>query len=101
MCISFFFQKRKHICKAMHLCIKFLGALLFLLSAISEIEGCNEALCVSIVSKCMLIKSCDCDMTNMKNCSCCKDCNSCLSTLYTECCSCVGEYRAVYENQWQ
>ena len=53
-------------------------------------QGCNEALCVSIVSKCMLIKSCDCDMTNIQNCSCCKDCLMCLSTLYTECCSCVG-----------
>lgn len=67
-----------------------LTGFLLVVILLSVTEGCNEALCVSIVSKCMLIKSCDCDMTDMKNCSCCKDCQTCLSTLYTECCSCVG-----------
>lgn len=66
--------------------------LLVLWCCLDVSEGCNEALCVSIVSKCMLIKSCDCDMTDIRNCSCCKDCNMCLSTLYTECCSCVGKF---------
>lgn len=49
-------------------------------------ESCNEAVCASIVSKCMLTQSCKCDL---KNCSCCKECFNCLSYLYSECCSCV------------
>ncbi|XP_022201068.1 protein twisted gastrulation [Nilaparvata lugens] len=49
-------------------------------------EACNEAVCASIVSKCMITQSCKCDL---KNCSCCKACFSCLSYLYSECCSCV------------
>ncbi|CAI6372317.1 unnamed protein product [Macrosiphum euphorbiae] len=48
--------------------------------------ACNEAVCASIVSKCMILQSCKCDMVN---CSCCKECFSCLSNLYSECCSCV------------
>lgn len=48
--------------------------------------ACNEMVCASIVSKCMLTQSCKCDM---KNCSCCKECSECLSYLYTECCSCL------------
>lgn len=50
------------------------------------VEGCNEAVCASVVSKCMITQSCKCDL---KNCSCCKECFSCLSYLYSECCSCV------------
>lgn len=49
-------------------------------------NGCNEAVCASVVSKCMLTQSCKCDL---KDCSCCKECFSCLSYLYSECCSCV------------
>jgi len=49
-------------------------------------SSCNEAVCASVVSKCMLTQSCKCDL---KNCSCCKDCFSCLGELYSECCSCV------------
>lgn len=49
--------------------------------------SCNEHVCASIVSKCMLTQSCKCDL---KNCSCCKECFNCLSYLYSECCSCVG-----------
>lgn len=52
--------------------------------------ACNEAVCASIVSKCMITQSCKCDLAN---CSCCKECFSCLNTLYSECCSCVGECR--------
>ncbi|XP_013090755.2 twisted gastrulation protein homolog 1-A-like [Biomphalaria glabrata] len=52
-------------------------------------DACNEAVCAPLVSKCMLIKCCDCEMTE-GNCSCCKNCSVCLSKLYTECCSCVG-----------
>ncbi|CAL1261974.1 unnamed protein product [Larinioides sclopetarius] len=47
---------------------------------------CNEAVCASIVSKCMLTQSCKCDA---KNISCSKDCFYCLDFLYSECCSCV------------
>lgn len=64
---------------------------LFLLIIISTdvSNGCNEAVCASIVSKCMLTQSCKCDL---KNCTCCKECSICLSEFYSECCSCVGEY---------
>lgn len=48
--------------------------------------SCNEQVCASIVSKCMLTQSCKCDL---KNCTCCKECFNCLNYLYTECCSCV------------
>jgi len=51
-----------------------------------SVESCNEAVCASVVSKCMITQSCKCDL---KNCSCCKECSNCLSYLYTECCSCV------------
>ena len=50
--------------------------------------GCNEAVCASIVSKCMLTQSCKCEL---RNCTCCKECFSCLDYLYAECCSCVGK----------
>ncbi|XP_046733946.1 twisted gastrulation protein homolog 1-A-like [Diprion similis] len=48
--------------------------------------ACNEAICASVVSKCMLTQSCKCDLVT---CTCCKECFSCLSYLYDECCSCV------------
>lgn len=55
-------------------------------------NGCNKAICASVVSKCMLIKSCECDMTNKRNCTCCKDCHMCLAKHYLHCCSCVGKW---------
>lgn len=54
---------------------------------LNRVESCNEAVCASVVSKCMLTQSCKCDL---KNCLCCSECFACLSYLYTECCSCVG-----------
>ncbi|XP_050398913.1 twisted gastrulation protein homolog 1-A [Patella vulgata] len=60
------------------------------LAVVLTAEACNEAICASQVSKCMLIKCCECDMSDKKNCSCCQDCQVCLSKLYTECCDCVG-----------
>ncbi|XP_035795842.1 protein twisted gastrulation-like [Anopheles albimanus] len=54
--------------------------------AVPPVDGCNEMVCASIVSKCMLTQSCKCDM---KSCTCCKECAECLSYLYTECCSCL------------
>ncbi|CAB0005119.1 unnamed protein product [Nesidiocoris tenuis] len=52
----------------------------------TTVDACNEAVCASIVSKCMITQSCKCDL---KNCSCCKECFNCLNHLYSECCSCV------------
>lgn len=49
--------------------------------------ACNEAVCASIVSKCMLLQSCKCDLK--PDCTCCKKCFECLDYLYSECCSCV------------
>ncbi|KAG8175059.1 hypothetical protein JTE90_000807 [Oedothorax gibbosus] len=49
-------------------------------------NGCNEAVCASIVSKCQLTQSCKCDA---KNTTCHKDCFYCLDFLYLDCCSCV------------
>nr|CAI5855669.1 unnamed protein product [Callosobruchus analis] len=72
-----------------------LAASLFLL--LQHVESCNEAICGSVVSKCLLTKSCNC---NVKNCTCCKDCFNCLSYLYTECCSCVGRYTKTYSTEY-
>lgn len=57
-----------------------------LLIILNSAIACNEAVCASVVSKCMLTQSCKCDL---KNCSCCKECFNCLGNLYDECCSCV------------
>ncbi|KAL3207008.1 hypothetical protein MRX96_010338 [Rhipicephalus microplus] len=54
--------------------------------ALSLSLACNEAICASIVSKCMLTQSCKCDKLNV---TCNRDCFYCLDYLYTECCSCV------------
>lgn len=62
--------------------------ILLLTTATKRSEACNEAICASVVSKCMLTQSCKCDLVT---CTCCKDCFSCLSYLYDECCSCVGK----------
>lgn len=61
-------------------------AILLLTTATKHSEACNEAICASVVSKCMLTQSCKCDLIT---CTCCKECFSCLSYLYDECCSCV------------
>jgi len=62
--------------------------LIVLLGACGLVYACNEAICASIVSKCMLLQSCRCEM-DKDSCSCCKKCFECLDYLYTECCSCV------------
>lgn len=56
-------------------------------------HACNEVVCASVVSKCMLTQACKCDLTRSpdNNCTCCRDCAKCLGYLYTECCSCLGE----------
>jgi len=65
--------------------------MLILSCAISVTNSkCNEAVCASLVSKCMLVKACECDMSDKNNCTCCKECSQCLAKLYTQCCACVG-----------
>ncbi|GAU96749.1 hypothetical protein RvY_08147 [Ramazzottius varieornatus] len=49
-------------------------------------RGCKEAICGSIVSKCLLIDACKCDVIN---CTCCKSCFQCLGELFADCCQCV------------
>ncbi|XP_054717028.1 protein twisted gastrulation-like [Uloborus diversus] len=69
--------------------MKYFFILILLLSLYAYVAlsgGCNEAVCASIVSKCMLTQSCKCDA---KNVSCSRDCFICLDYLYAECCSCV------------
>lgn len=56
------------------------------LAAASD-DGCNEMVCGSVVSKCLLTQSCQCKPVN--DCHCCKDCLNCLGELYTECCGCL------------
>ena len=63
------------------------GLLLSLVLLLSPVWGCNEAVCASIVSKCMLLQSCKCELH--PDCTCCKQCFECLDYLYSECCSCV------------
>lgn len=49
--------------------------------------SCNEEICGSIVSKCILTQSCKCDKNDM---SCFKDCVRCMGKQYFEdCCACV------------
>jgi hypothetical protein len=52
-------------------------------------DSCNESICGSIVSKCLLTQSCKCDLKSNVTCS--KDCFYCLDFLYHECCACVGK----------
>ncbi|XP_049311069.1 protein twisted gastrulation [Bactrocera dorsalis] len=49
-------------------------------------DGCNEFVCGSIVSKCLLTQSCQCKLSNA---TCLQECLNCLGDLYTECCSCL------------
>ena len=61
------------------------------LGLVGSSTTCNEAICASVVSKCTLLKSCECDNgVEPTGCSCCKKCFACLEDLQAECCSCVG-----------
>ncbi|KAL3273844.1 hypothetical protein HHI36_015270 [Cryptolaemus montrouzieri] len=64
------------------------GVAITITISIGYVYTCNEAVCGSVVSKCLLTQSCNCDL---KNCTCCKDCFNCLSYLFSECCSCVDK----------
>ena len=65
----------------------FIGLLLLLFSTWYQVNGCNEHLCASIVTKCLLMKDCNC---RIQNTTCCQQCYQCLGMYYTQCCSCVG-----------
>lgn len=71
-----------------------LTALLLIIS-VQLSYSCNEQVCASIVSKCMLTQSCKCDS---KNYSCCTECFKCLGHLQLECCSCLGKLK---RKQWE
>ncbi|XP_004529580.1 protein twisted gastrulation [Ceratitis capitata] len=49
-------------------------------------DGCNEFVCGSIVSKCLLTQSCQCKLNNA---TCLQECLYCLGDLYSECCGCL------------
>ncbi|XP_039498518.1 protein twisted gastrulation [Drosophila santomea] len=56
------------------------------LAALANDDGCNEVVCGSVVSKCLITQSCQC---KLNDCHCCKDCLNCLGELYIECCGCL------------
>ena len=57
---------------SMALCSRLLpGLFLYLALAAAPAAACNEAVCASIVSKCMLLQSCKCEL--QPDCTCCKE----------------------------
>ncbi|KAK9878105.1 hypothetical protein WA026_020747 [Henosepilachna vigintioctopunctata] len=48
--------------------------------------NCNESICASIVTKCLLMDLCKCDPNNS---TCNMKCFVCLKQYYSDCCSCV------------
>ncbi|XP_061398557.1 protein twisted gastrulation-like [Musca vetustissima] len=51
-------------------------------------ENCNEDICGSVVSKCILTQSCKCDVNDT---ACYRTCVMCMGKKYfEECCGCVG-----------
>ena len=62
--------------------------------AIAFTRSCNDIVCGPIVTKCQLLKACNCDVPDNKltdECPCCATCAACLEDKYPSCCSCVGE----------
>ncbi|VDM37782.1 unnamed protein product [Toxocara canis] len=75
------------------------GAVVWVMACFGLCEGanavdCSETECGPRVSKCMLLKACNCSITreNILNnsCTCCNECIQCLDKQYTQCCSCFG-----------
>lgn len=60
---------------------------LTIINPLTESTSCNESVCGSVVSKCLLNKSCDCEIAG--KCTSLKICKKCLDKHYTECCPCV------------
>lgn len=54
---------------------------------LTESASCNESVCGSVVSKCLLNRSCECELPG--KCTSLKMCKKCLDKHYTECCPCV------------
>ncbi|XP_005177270.2 protein twisted gastrulation-like [Musca domestica] len=51
-------------------------------------ENCNEDICASVVSKCILTQSCKCEV---KDATCYRSCVTCMGKKYfEECCGCIG-----------
>eukprot|EP00095_Tigriopus_kingsejongensis_P001963 snap_masked-scaffold594_size129171-processed-gene-0.11 protein:Tk01963 transcript:snap_masked-scaffold594_size129171-processed-gene-0.11-mRNA-1 annotation:"protein twisted gastrulation" len=71
-----------------NLIMTILVTVILVLSLFNLALSCNEAVCASIVSKCTLLKSCECKIVSGEPCSCCDRCKKCLDYLLTECCSC-------------
>ncbi|VEN61518.1 unnamed protein product [Callosobruchus maculatus] len=65
---------------------RFVIFLFGLLESIRYSVACNEAVCGSVVSKCLLIKSCSCDLETKP---CARECFNCLGIRYEDCCTCV------------
>uniref|UniRef100_A0A1I8PHY4 Protein twisted gastrulation n=1 Tax=Stomoxys calcitrans TaxID=35570 RepID=A0A1I8PHY4_STOCA len=64
-------------------------AILVLLQLLSSVytESCNEDICASVVSKCILTQSCKCEV---KDAACYQSCIMCMGKKYfEECCACV------------
>lgn len=90
--ISFFFNSKNMATDYNRiLSLTALTALLLIVS-VHLSYSCNEQVCASIVSKCMLTQSCKCDS---KNYSCCHECFKCLGHLQLECCSCLGMFNFI------
>lgn len=64
--------------------------ILFLITNLIIVNCCNKSLCGSIVTRCLLTKSCKCD--DRFSVDCYKDCFMCLEDQYQECCSCFGKF---------
>lgn len=86
--------RRRIFCSYIFVLIVCIAVLYVQHSSAATPEGCNESICGSVVSKCMLTQSCKCGPDPLKNnITCAKDCFYCLDYLYTECCSCVDVCR--------
>lgn len=69
-----------------------------LIISLSLSTACNDVVCGPIVTKCQLLKSCNCDVPEGKStedCPCCATCAACLQDKYPVCCSCVGKSHSV------
>lgn len=60
---------------------------LITINPLTECASCNESVCGSVVSKCLLNRSCECELPG--KCTSLKICKKCLDKHYTECCPCV------------
>ena len=66
--------------------------LFFVLILRTSCETCDIALCLAVVSKCLFLGACACELKSVESgCLCCKECKLCLGDeLYLKCCDCLG-----------